>query len=76
MAGLGSGFVKPGNAAIPFYFRLTYSLNSQESLITFLKKGFDEADVLVTSGGVSMGEKVEYVQESLFRLHFDQNLTL
>lgn len=31
---------------------------SRESLKSLLSKGLDEADVIITSGGVSMGEKV------------------
>ena len=35
-----------------------FCIFSRESLVSCLGKGLDEADVLITSGGVSMGEKV------------------
>lgn len=35
--------------------------NRRESLVETLTRGLDEADVVVTSGGVSMGEKVHYM---------------
>ncbi|KAL5463262.1 hypothetical protein EMCRGX_G032145 [Ephydatia muelleri] len=33
------------------------ALDNRESLVSHLEKGLDEADVIVTTGGVSMGEK-------------------
>ena len=33
-------------------------MRSQQSLVDYLTKAFDKVDVLITSGGVSMGEKV------------------
>lgn len=32
--------------------------NRRESLVEILTRGLDEADVVISSGGVSMGEKV------------------
>lgn len=43
------------------YIMADYSFFSRDSLVSLLTKGLDEADVLVTSGGVSMGEKVRLV---------------
>jgi len=45
----------------PHWKLVSFIFFSRDSLVSLLTKGLDEADVLVTSGGVSMGEKVRLV---------------
>ena len=57
-------------AAIGFYFTHTYMCllvcvfacvhHSPDDLLNALNEGISRADVIITSGGVSMGEKVPY----------------
>ncbi|OWK09541.1 hypothetical protein Celaphus_00006071, partial [Cervus elaphus hippelaphus] len=41
-----------------------YSLNSPDDLLNALNEGISRADVIITSGGVSMGEK-DYLKQVL-----------
>ena len=42
-----------------FFLFLLFIIYSREALVQQIREGFDRADVIITTGGVSMGEKVD-----------------